>query len=70
MGGGDRQRGIEREREADFSLGIVHFLVRKESGNGERRLKRSCFGKQHPAWQGVFSGAGLASCVVKQHGAV
>lgn len=27
--GGDKQREMEREGRADFSLGIVHFLVRK-----------------------------------------
>lgn len=31
MGGGrvEADREMERERRADFSLGIVHFLVRK-----------------------------------------
>lgn len=70
-GGVETNRERWREKgELIFLLGLCISWLGNRVEMERKRLKRSCFGKQPPAWQGPFSGASLASCAVKRLGVV
>lgn len=68
-GGGDRQREMEKG-ELIFPLGLCISWLGNRVEMERKDKKDLVLVSSTLLWQGGFSGAGLASCVVKQLGEV